>query len=180
MSNDPFDQGGQPPGPEGERLTPQTERDLVRGRVQGPAIALIVVGVLNLLGGCYLLFNAIITTTTPPEDLVRIQTELFRRFGMEPPGGAQDPQQLKTMSLAIDWPLTALCLVGSVLTILAGIGLMGLRWYGLGVTAGVIACIPCISCVGCIGVGQGLGIWALVVLLNEEVRRTFALQRMVD
>ena len=51
--------------------------------------------------------------------------------------------------------------------------MLSLRAYGLAVAASVITAIPCISCSACCGLGEGIGIWALVVLLNNDVRAAF-------
>jgi hypothetical protein len=132
-----------------------------------------VVAGLNLLGGAYLVFNAAMLTITPAETLAERQAKFFRILGMAPPQAGQPPEETKHMMLVTQWPLSVLVLLGTVLTLLGGIGMYRLRWYGLAVTGAIIAAIPCISCLGCCGVGEGIGIWSLVVLLNEEVKAAF-------
>ena len=33
--------------------------------------------------------------------------------------------------------------------------------------------VPCVSCAGCCGVGEVIGLWALIVLLSADVRSAF-------
>lgn len=49
--------------------------------------------------------------------------------------------------------------------------MMKLELYGLAIAASVIAMIPCVS--PCCLLGLPIGIWALVVLLNNEVKTAF-------
>ena len=67
--------------------------------------------------------------------------------------------------------------ITALLNIIGGIQMLRLRSYGLALFASILAAIPCISCSACCGLGEGIGIWALVVLLNPEVRAAFAAMR---
>jgi hypothetical protein len=69
--------------------------------------------------------------------------------------------------------LGALGLVTAVLAIIAGVRMLSLKSYGFSVFTSVLVAIPIISCSGCCGLGEGIGIWALVVLMNEEVKAAF-------
>jgi hypothetical protein len=68
-------------------------------------------------------------------------------------------------------PLNLLALVMSVLTLMAGIKMLQRRSYGLVMTGVIIGMVPCLS--ACCCTGLPFGIWALVVLSNEEVRKSF-------
>jgi hypothetical protein len=181
MSNDPSGYSDVPPEPPhrppdlfGETPgLPGPNLDFVRNRVQGPAIGLIIVGVVNLLlalvaGG----FGAIYART-PPE----IFEEVLEK---------QQPanmNQLKQSGITVRGLLQfytyggfgegALGLLTAILAVVAGARMLALRSYGLAVFTSVLVAIPCISCSGCCGLGEGIGIWALVVLLNEEVKMAF-------
>jgi hypothetical protein len=63
--------------------------------------------------------------------------------------------------------------LSGVLAIVAGVRMLALKSYGLAVFSSVVLAIPCVSCSACCGLGEGIGIWALVVLMNEEVRAAF-------
>jgi len=47
------------------------------------------------------------------------------------------------------------------------------RILTLAVVTAILTAVPCLSCSACCGVGEGIGIWSLVVLLNPEVRNAF-------
>jgi hypothetical protein len=47
-----------------------------------------------------------------------------------------------------------------------------LRSYSIAVAAGVVALVPCLSPCCCLGLPAG--VWALIVLMNPEVRAAFA------
>jgi hypothetical protein len=86
---------------------------------------------------------------------------------------SKTPEEVKNQAMYILWPLTAVNLIASVLSLIGGICMIRLRGYALSVTGAVATVIPCVTCTACCGVGEGIGIWALVVLMNEEVRAAF-------
>ena len=57
------------------------------------------------------------------------------------------------------------------LLVFAGMKMMKLESWGLCLAASIVAIIPCIS--PCCCVGLPVGIWAVVVLLNDEVKTAF-------
>jgi hypothetical protein len=60
-----------------------------------------------------------------------------------------------------------------LLVILGGVRMLSLKSYGLAFLASVTAAVPCVSLIACCGVGEIVGIWALVVLLQPDVRAAF-------
>ena len=58
----------------------------------------------------------------------------------------------------------------SLVIALGGWKMWNLKWYGLALRAAVLAMLPCTA--GCF-LGLPFGIWALVVLLDPEVRAAF-------
>jgi hypothetical protein len=185
MSNDPSDYGGDvpPSGPtDSYGYTPDYPRlpgdgEQVRARVQPAAITLIVVAVLNLLFALYMVFNAVVTTITPARELSEAQRHLYEQFfGAETADKVmanKSPDDMKSQALAISWPWTVLAFVDSILTLLGAVSMLRLRAYTLSVLGSVAAVIPFVSCTACCGLGEAIGIWALVVLMNEEVKAAF-------
>ena len=57
--------------------------------------------------------------------------------------------------------------------LVGGIRMLSLKNYGLAIVASILAAIPGFSCSGCCGFGAIIGIWALVVLINADVREAF-------
>jgi hypothetical protein len=182
MSNDPRGYYGDeypPPRPGEPYGSPEAAglsgpSEAVRQRVQLPAIFLLVVAGLNLLGALYFVVNAVVATVQTPKELYDQQVKMAEMFPMLKESlGQKTPEEIKAQALLVSWPLAGVSLLGFFLPLLAGIGMLRLRWYGLSVAGSIFAAIPCVSCLGCCGVGEGIGIWSLVVLLNEEVKAAF-------
>ena len=85
----------------------------------------------------------------------------------------QDPQTTYTQSLLENFGVGVFWLILSLITIFGGVRMMSLRSYGLAVAGAVIAVIPCVSPSGCCLLGEIAGIWALIVLMNADVRAAF-------
>ena len=48
-----------------------------------------------------------------------------------------------------------------------------LRLFAVCILASAVSAIPCVSLAGCCCLGQGVGIWSILVLLSSEVRAAF-------
>jgi hypothetical protein len=135
-----------------------------------PGILLIVVGAINILGALYMLGNGAYSVTNP-EAAVKAAEQFGKSF--EIPGMKKSsPDEVRMAGIGYI-VVGLLSLAGCFLTIFGGIRMRQLQSYGLAMTGGITAAIPCISCLGCCGVGQIVGIWAIVVLMNEQVKRAF-------
>jgi hypothetical protein len=183
MSNDPSDYGGDvpPPGPlDPYGYSPDVPRisadvRLVQARVQGPAIGLIIVGVINLLLALLAGFLGFQIAASPVD-----MNQLEKQVEMQQP---ENVRQMRQMGLSVRDIINAelyggcsegvLGVVTAILAIIAGVRMLALKSYGFAFFSSVLVAIPCISCSGCCGLGEGIGIWALVVLMNEEVKAAF-------
>jgi len=147
----------------------------VKDRVQAPAIGLIVVGTLNLFFALYMAFNSVVTTVLPAEKLKAQQAKMYEMLppAMREEAGQRTAAEMKTQALLINWPLTLFALLASVLPIAGGVRMLSLKSYALGVCGAICAAVPCISVTACCGLGEIVGIWALVVLLNPDVKSAF-------
>jgi hypothetical protein len=135
---------------------------------------LIVVAVLNLLLSLYMMVSGIFAANMPDDQyeaqLTAIYPPEMKEKLRQQAGSVQD---MKRMSLAFGVGVGGGGTLLSLLTVFGAIRMMGLKSYALAVFVSVLAAIPCISCTACCGLGEGVGIWALVVLLNPEVRAAF-------
>jgi hypothetical protein len=127
-----------------------------RAAVQGPGIALIVLGVLVLIGqALYLVYTLLITgvgaigaASGNPDGIGAIMGGVFG------------------MVFTVIWMLL------SGVIIFGGIKLKNLQSYGLAMAATIIVMLPCT--VGwCCLLGLPIGIWALTVLMKPEVKAAF-------
>lgn len=63
------------------------------------------------------------------------------------------------------------CLMGG-LVIFGALRMKALKGYGVALTGAIIAALPCTS--PCCFLGLPLGIWAIVVLMNQDVKTSFS------
>lgn len=158
MSND-FQPGNQfnpyqstPPGQYG--APPQNST-----KVQAPAIALIVVGALSLLGSIFGVINALIAS--PP---------------VLPPDTPEFARQIAENSIG---PAAAmiqgLFILVALVILFGGVQMLRLKSRGLALTASILSMVNFGSC--CCILGLPIGIWALVILLAADVKQLFELNK---
>jgi hypothetical protein len=145
----------------------------IKDRVQLPAIFLIIVGVINLVLGVIAVGVGFAYSTIPPEQAEQIlmqrdpeQVQTMKKMGLQ-------MQDMLNLYVRGGYTGGVFGFLSCVLAVAGGARMLVLKSYGLAVAASVVTAIPCISCSACCGLGEGIGIWALVVLLNNDVRAAF-------
>jgi len=132
------------------------------GKVAAPAIALIVLAVLNLPVAAYLIFSGLMAgqiNVAPPPEM------------------ANDPDMANAFEIGTKigggmWIVVgAASIVASAVIAFGAIRMKGLQSYGLAMTASILALIPCTS--PCCLAGIPIGIWSLIVLMNADVKAAF-------
>lgn len=158
MSNPYGDYGQMPqntPGP-----SPATGSG--SGKVKGPAIGLIVCGAIDATYGLVNMVTSLLgggaQAEIPPD---------------APPAMRQFLEQINTSNPILGAIFSLVMIAVGGLIVFGGIQMLKQRSYGLAMAASILTMLPCITCLGCCGVGQGIGIWALVILMNEDVKRSF-------
>jgi hypothetical protein len=134
-------------------------------RVRLPAICLIMVGVLNIVGG---LFWAFIGVSGFLEFNKQAEVEIAQKFNLP----QNEPQTDRIVNISYIC-LSAISIFTATFTILGGIRMVSLKSYKLAILGSVLAAIPCVSALGCCGIGEGVAIWSLVVLVRPDVRSGF-------
>ena len=136
-------------------------RDAALQQVKGPAIALKVTAILNILLAVWSLVK-----------LTFFHVNFQQLFAGIPE--FNDPQIQSLLNLAYG-PLGVMSdLFGLAISILVLIGaskMQSLRSYGFAFAAAILAMIPCLT--PCCLLGLPFGIWALVVLNRPEVKSHF-------
>jgi hypothetical protein len=128
-------------------------------RIVGPAVGLIIVGALGIMGFCVWLI---------------VLSEVRRSQPPAPPPPNVDQAAFKRGQAAA--PAIDACLIGVPtlavygLTLAGGIAMLRRQGRGLAITAAILAMLPCgVAFL----VGLPVGIWALVVLFNPDVADAF-------
>lgn len=149
----------------------EDSRSRAMSRTNVPGILLIVVGVINIFGALYFIANGGYSALNP-EKAAEGGEMISKMFDKSGAAAKQDPEQIKMMGVGYV-VLGLLSLVGCFITIMGGVRMRSLQSYSLAMLGSVISAIPCISCLGCCAIGEIVGIWAVVVLLNQEVKAAF-------
>jgi len=151
------------------------DRTAARRRVAVPAIFLIVLGFLGTSLGTITLAVALVAPDWFGNAYADAVKPLIEK---QPPSQARDDQlaQIEQVrQLRLDTPVslasTGLGLVTAGVMLVGGLRMRGLKSYGLAVTASLAALYPC-GCIACFAVPVGL--WALITLLNGDVKAAFA------
>jgi hypothetical protein len=121
-------------------------------QVNGPAIGLIIVGILEVLGNavgliCNLIGYSFLTATQ---------------------GQNQALANMMSGTVGVVTSIIGMLLAG--LVVFGAFKMKNLENYGLAMTASIVAMLPCSLC--CV-VGLPIGIWSLVVLSKPEVKSVF-------
>jgi hypothetical protein len=138
-----------------------------------PALFLMIVGGLNMLAPLYFVVNGVATAVAPPERLAESQAAVARIFGVKEELDKKTPDEIKSQGILWSVAGAVLTFLCSLLSILGGWRMYTLRSYGLSVVGAVAAAIPCLSISACCGLGEIVGLWAVIVLANPEVREAF-------
>ncbi len=151
--------------------------DAALSAVQGPAIGLIVVGMMNLLPILGLLCLAAFAFSW---DRIEVQSAMLPQPGatMGPLMATIQPGPtvpLGAGGVTYSWlallPIILLHVPVALLQILGGIKMRRLESHGLATLASIVAMMPCQF--GFL-VGLPVGIWSLIVLSRSEVKAAFA------
>ena len=153
-----------------------------RERLMLPGVFLLAIGVLNLLASLFFAANSATSMFASDEMLeksMKDQLEMMKQMfpamkdQLEQEMAKKTPAEMRRQSLLVGAAITIPTFLASLVVLLGGVGMIRSRWYGLCMVASIVAAIPCVSPTGCCCIGNGVGIWALVVLLNPDVRSVF-------
>jgi hypothetical protein len=138
--------------------------------VVAPAVFLIVLAVFNLLGSLVLLGMGAYWQSINVQDFKEQMTE-------DDPEALDDMlnegwtlAQIKELYSYVVLGMGAVSLVAALILGLGGLAMLLRKFYGLGFVAAVTAIL---SPGGCFLFGLIAGIWAIVVLINPDVRKSF-------
>jgi len=127
--------------------------------VKGPAIGLLVGGILYIIGAVGNLFRVLLTFGAAAEQIKN-----------QPQPQGVDVNTILGASIVVVVVITVLAVLFGVLIVLGALKMKNLQSYGLVMTACILSMVPCS---GCCLVSLPMGIWSLVVLNNAEVKPFF-------
>jgi predicted Zn finger-like uncharacterized protein len=148
------------PGPSGSQTAPRRRvrtSEAAASALKGPAISLLVFGVIAILLG--FLGGALYALVIP--NMPQVNNPQFGGGQAPPPAAFFVGYGVANMAGGLIW---------GGMVIAGAISMLRLRLYPLAMAGAIVAMFPCSSC--CL-VGLPLGIWALVILNREEVRAAF-------
>lgn len=172
MARDRFSDESEEPYDDEPRRGPDLES--AKRKVAFPAVVLILFGLIGLLLAAASLALAILDPTL----FGNAYADAFEPMIKNQPPSAQRDEQLKQIgemrNLRMDSPLnlgsTVVSLVASLLVLVGGVKMKGLNSYGLSMTAAIVSLYPLGTCLCCL---MPFGIWALIVLMNADVKAAF-------
>jgi hypothetical protein len=130
-----------------------------KGRVQPPAICLIVLGSLGLALHLALLAFGVLGVG-------------LSQLTKAPPLASPGQRAIVAMvGLGATVVFRLFALIFSALIVFGGARMKSLRSWGLSLASAILAMLPCVS--PCCILGLPLGIWAVVVLADEDIRNSF-------
>ena len=129
-------------------------------RVKAPAIALIVLGSLGVLQALGVLALALLLGN------------VSNLPGMEGNVDAAELEKMGPVIMVVYGAVGVYLLAVAGFVIFAGTRMLKLKSWPIALVASIMVMIPCFSLYTC-PLGLGVGIWALIVLSNDEVKAAF-------
>ena len=133
------------------------------GKVMAPAIAMIVCGAIDVIYGLLNFASAFM-----PNDPIDMPPDFEgNEFATSFFEGMNDPDPTATIIMSV------LMIVVAAVMIFGSTMMLKRKMYGFALAAAIIAIIPC-GCADCLFLAEvGIGIWATVILSQEDVKRLF-------
>jgi hypothetical protein len=151
-----------------------TPRDNARNYTLPPALVMILCAVCNLPLVIFCASVLYMHLTISLEEFVAKQREaqqVMKNMGMDNAQMLQNPAGYLRQIQITYALMTFFFSLSTLFILIGGIQMMRLRGYVLSIIGAATLALPCVTL--CIGVGQIVGIWALVVLFSPSVREEF-------
>jgi hypothetical protein len=150
------------------QYTELEQRALTRTNV--PGLFLIVTGILNMVAALMLLMTGVQQSRMTPDEFERaVSTDQLKELQKQ----GWTVEQVKRLASTIFLFLGSITLASAFVMCYGGANMRSLNSYTVAVLGAVLAAVPFISPLGCCGLGEVVGIWCLVILLNPEVSSAF-------
>ncbi|PIE01648.1 MAG: hypothetical protein CSA81_10835 [Acidobacteria bacterium] len=163
-----------PPPPQPQMDTPsqpgysQLPLEAVKKKVGPPAVALIITAAVGLCMQIIGLLTRLVSSQDP-EVVMKQMNEAFSQMGWDINPEMYEPLFNQQGVYGIISSVFGLIMVGIVFY--GGLKMKKLENWGLSLAASILAIVPCLS--PCCCIGMPIGIWALIVLLDDHVKDGF-------
>jgi len=138
------------------------DRTAALEKVKLPAIGLVAVGALGVASALLSVFQG---ASQQQVDQLR---EAFDQAGVDP----ATTEQVVSMLAGGNVVFSLLAIAVSGLILWSGLQMRQLKGRGVAIASSILGMLPCFTGCCCV-VGLPVGIWALVVLMNNEVKAAF-------
>ena len=158
----PYQSSGQPPayGQYGQYAGPPVDPT----KINAPAIGLVAVGAVDLLQSVYALGRNLLgmNANRPAPPNVQNNPELLDFY-----------ESTRPYHFVTNVSLGFLAVLCAIVIILAGVMMLKRKMYPSASPAPSSPPSPASGFLACCLVGEGVGIWALVILMSADVKRSF-------
>lgn len=147
-------------------------KDKPIGKVIGPAILLILTGLINLGSSAFFAFTSYHNANlTPAEkaEMAQVTRDIAKRMGQPVPTDAE-MEATHTRNVVIYGVLTVVTLLATLFIFLGALSMFTFRIYPVALIGSVAAFLSPGCC--CL-VGLGAGIWGLIALTQADVKQAF-------
>src|SRR5262249_52432082 len=134
-------------------------------KVKMPAMALLATTAAFMLIQLVLFIFAPAMLSGMTDFVNKMAAEQAAKSGTEP------PPKIDTSEASRGWCTFIFQMVGGGFIIFGALKMMKLQSWGIALAASILAIIPCTS--PCCCTGLPIGIWAIVVLVNSDVKAAF-------
>lgn len=147
---------------------PQPPRQVDPGEVRTMVmIPAVIMAVLSVMGIMYYLFTLVSMGSVSSAEMDQLM-DMYRQMGVS----EDEARQTQELANRISKPITFMFLVSQCLILASSISMLRLRGWNISVAGAIVAIIPCFSGICCL-LQLPMGIWMLIVLLNERVKTVF-------
>jgi len=154
-----------------EPLDPEEEARirLAFSRTNLPGWILIATGALNLIIGSLIISRGFEFLEMAPADIIK-EIDKATNGDFKP---NLDPEDVKIYFVAAAFVWGTLAALASLVTITGGMRMRALQSYRVAMTGAVLAAVPFVSLLACMGLGLAAGIWAVMILIQPDVKSAF-------
>jgi len=146
-------------------MSSATGASAARSKVRAAAIALLITAIVSIALAGFVLYRC---AQISPADMENAKAGILKSNPQMKPEEVQAVFEAYLKGFEV---VLAFSLLVGVVILVGALLMMNLRARGLVITSSILAMIPCVS--PCCLLGLPIGIWAVVVLSQQDVKQAF-------